>query len=172
MFPDSLAPKDLVFTIDENNADIGTVAFTIKHGHPHRIQYNYSRLYVSVATFNYARIYLPSQYAERSPLGSRSRQPPADDPGRHDPQIGGRDLHLSAAGLEGHAQNRSHRPRRDERRRRHRAADARGAAGRALAAIRPLGAIRPRIAADQGPPSTRFRAAADLSRSHHRYRPQ
>src|SRR5690606_16797823 len=60
VFPDSLAPKDLVFAIDENNADIGTVAFTIKHGHPHRIQYNYRRLYVSVATFNYARNYLPS----------------------------------------------------------------------------------------------------------------
>jgi len=29
MFPNPLTPKDLVFTIDENNADIGTVAFTI-----------------------------------------------------------------------------------------------------------------------------------------------
>ncbi|CFP60658.1 Uncharacterised protein [Bordetella pertussis] len=34
MFPDSLAPEDLVFTVYENDADIGTVAFAIKHGPP------------------------------------------------------------------------------------------------------------------------------------------
>ena len=67
MFPDPLAPKDLVPAIDENDADIGAVAFAIKHGPPHRIQYNYSRLYVSAATFNHARIYLPPQYPQRSP---------------------------------------------------------------------------------------------------------
>src|SRR5690606_26138476 len=34
VFPDSLAPKDLVFAVDENDADMGAVAFTIEHGPP------------------------------------------------------------------------------------------------------------------------------------------
>ena len=40
MFPDALAPKDLVFLINEDNPYIWTVAFAIKHGHSLRIQYN------------------------------------------------------------------------------------------------------------------------------------
>ena len=40
VFPYALAPKDLVFLINEDNPNIWTVAFAIKHGHSLRIQYN------------------------------------------------------------------------------------------------------------------------------------
>jgi hypothetical protein len=33
MFPDTLTPKDLIFLINEDDSDIRTVAFAIKHGH-------------------------------------------------------------------------------------------------------------------------------------------
>jgi hypothetical protein len=41
VLPDTFTPEHLVFLIYEDNADIRTVAFSIKHGPPQRIQYNY-----------------------------------------------------------------------------------------------------------------------------------
>src|SRR5690606_34302038 len=51
VFPDPLAPKDFVLGVDENNADVGAVAFAIQHGATPRIQYNCRRLYVSDGPF-------------------------------------------------------------------------------------------------------------------------
>jgi hypothetical protein len=40
MFPNALTPEDLIFLINEDDSNIRTVAFAIKHGHSQRIQYN------------------------------------------------------------------------------------------------------------------------------------
>src|SRR5690606_38452738 len=95
VFPDPLAPKDFVLGVDEKHAGVVAVAFAIQHRATPRIQYSSPRLYVPdgpLADLLPARIQLPHQPPERSPRRRRDRQPPADDPGRHDPQVGRRDL--------------------------------------------------------------------------------
>src|SRR5690606_35093317 len=95
---DAFTPEYLVLLIYEDNADIRTVAFSVQHGPPQANSIQLPLIIRICRDPHHACKQVSHQHTKRSTRRSRSREPPAHDAGRNDPESGWGHLHLYAPG--------------------------------------------------------------------------
>ena len=111
-------------------------------------------------------------HAQGGPDRGRAREPPPAASRRHDSQGGGRPLHLPAAGLALHHEDREHRTRRDGQRGRPGAHDAHHGRRRPLAPERPHRRLRQGAHPLPRPPRARVRPGPHARGDRHGARAQ